>query len=351
MANKKNEEQMTPVSKATKLNANANAPSQNTTGYVPSDRVNQMYDQLGAYNTYRPSNNVSAMRDSYMAHEGTKPSAWTGGQYGTMLQDSMNKINNREKFTYDLNGDALYQQYKDRYMNQGNLAMQDVMGQASALTGGYGSSYVQTAGNQAYRQSLTQLNDVIPELYQLAYARYQGEGQDLMNQYNMYRDAYNTEYGQYRDTVGDWNTEANRLYGMYSDERNFDYGQFGDDRNYHYGMYNDERNFDMNKYAQDLAQRQWQEEMDFKREQADIANSQWEREFALKNGSGSGSSGSGVSRKKSSSKKSSSSSSSSSASGSTSSSSGSKYGGLSVRDMTEAKRMYKVDQKKASKRK
>ena len=48
---------------------------------------------------------------------------------------------NREDFQYDVNADALYQQYKDRYVELGKDAMEDTMGQAAALTGGYGSSY------------------------------------------------------------------------------------------------------------------------------------------------------------------------------------------------------------------
>ena len=87
------------------------------------------------------------------------------------LDDIMNKILNREDFSYDLNGDALYQQYKDKYIKQGKMAMQDTMGQAAAMTGGYGNSYAATAGNQAYQASLENLNDIVPELYQMAHDR------------------------------------------------------------------------------------------------------------------------------------------------------------------------------------
>ena len=85
------------------------------------------------------------------------------------LKDS---IENYGDFSYDVNSDALYQQYADQYMRQGKLAMQDAMGQAAALTGGYGNSYAATVGNQAYQSYLQQLNDKVPELYQLALDRY-----------------------------------------------------------------------------------------------------------------------------------------------------------------------------------
>ena len=60
------------------------------------------------------------------------------------------------------------------------------MGQAAALTGGYGSSYSQAVGQQQYDAYLQKLNGVVPELYQLAYSRYQDEGDELKDQYNMY---------------------------------------------------------------------------------------------------------------------------------------------------------------------
>ena len=71
-----------------------------------------------------------------------------------------------------MNSDALYQQYRDLYTQQGQMAMMDTMGQAAAMTGGYGNSYAQTAGQQMYNQYLGKLNEVVPELYQQAYNRY-----------------------------------------------------------------------------------------------------------------------------------------------------------------------------------
>ena len=64
--------------------------------------------------------------------------------YSGQMQELLDRIMNREDFSYDLNGDALYQRYKDRYTQQGKLAMEDTMGKAAALTGGYGNSYAQT---------------------------------------------------------------------------------------------------------------------------------------------------------------------------------------------------------------
>ena len=98
-------------------------------------------------------------------NEETEVKKTNSGQYQspwqTQLNDTISKILNREKFSYDLNGDALYQQYKDQYVNQGQQAMMDTMGQAQAMTGGYGNSYAQTVGQQTYQGYLQQLNDIL----------------------------------------------------------------------------------------------------------------------------------------------------------------------------------------------
>ena len=112
------------------------------------------------------------------------------------MQEIMDKILNREEFHYDMDADALYQQYKDKYMKQGALAMQDTMGQAASMTGGYGNSYAQTVGQQVYNQHLGQLNAVVPELYALARDQYGAEGNALLNQYSILADRENTQYSR-----------------------------------------------------------------------------------------------------------------------------------------------------------
>ena len=115
----------------------------------------------------------------------------------TELDAIMDSILNRKPFSYNFNEDAFYQMYKDKYTKQGKMAAADVMGQAAAMTGGYGNSYAATVGNQAYLASLENLNDVLPELYQMAYDRYNQEGQDLYNKYGLLNSDYERAYGEY----------------------------------------------------------------------------------------------------------------------------------------------------------
>ena len=127
------------------------------------------------------------------------------GTFENQLSDIYNKIQNREKFKYDVNADPLYQNYKDKYVQQGKLAMRDTMGKAASLTGGYGSTYGQQVGQQTYDAYLQNLSDAIPELYGMAQETYQNEGNELKAQYAMVGDQRDTEYNKYRDALSDWN--------------------------------------------------------------------------------------------------------------------------------------------------
>lgn len=133
---------------------------------------------------------------SQMAQPGGYRSPWQ-----SQLDDTMNRIMNREKFSYDLNGDALWKQYKDQYTTGGKMAMMDTMGQAAQLTGGYGNSYAQGVGQQAYQGYMQGLTDKIPELYQLALDQYDREGSKMLQDYSMLQDREDTDYGRYQDQM------------------------------------------------------------------------------------------------------------------------------------------------------
>ena len=195
------------------------------------------------------------------------------------LDDVINKILNREKFSYDLNGDALYQQYKDKYIQQGKLAMQDTMGQAAAMTGGYGSSYATTAGNQAYQASLEKLNDIIPELQQMAYDRYAQEGQDMLNQYSILSDDRNTQYGLWNDGYNRLATDRDYYSNQYDSERNYDYSKFANDRSFEYGKYSDDRNLAYSTHRDKIEDEQWQKNFDEAVRQAGVQEEQWQKQF------------------------------------------------------------------------
>lgn len=129
------------------------------------------------------------------------------GTFDQQLAELYQKISTRPDFKYDVRADPLYQQYKDQYMQQGKLAMRDTMGKAAGLTGGYGSTYGQAVGQQAYDASLKDLAAAIPELYGVAYDKYKDDGDRLLRLYGLAGDQRDTEYGRFRDEMKDWESD------------------------------------------------------------------------------------------------------------------------------------------------
>lgn len=136
----------------------------------------------------------------------------TGTGYNSPYAGDINRIQdqllNREAFSYDVNSDAMYQNLKDQYVSGGKMAMMDTMGQAAALTGGYGNSYAQGAGQQAYQNYLTGLTDQIPDLYNMALQNYIQQGDQLAQQYGILTDREEQEYNRYMENQNATRSQA-----------------------------------------------------------------------------------------------------------------------------------------------
>lgn len=115
------------------------------------------------------------------------------------VNEALDRILNGEDFSYDINKDSLYANYKDQYERAARLAAEDALGRASAATGGYGSSYSSAASQQSYNQQMQGLSDKIPELYQIAYDRYQDQKQDAYNQYGLLDEADDKAYSRFEN--------------------------------------------------------------------------------------------------------------------------------------------------------
>ena len=221
------------------------------------------------YGEYQKSDVVSQAEALLQQQLAQKPGEYTSA-WQTQLNDTLNKILNREKFSYDLNGDLLYNQYKDQYTTQGKMAMMDTMGQAAAMTGGYGNSYAQMAGQQAYQGYLQQLNDRIPELYQLALDQYNREGDEMYNQASLMASMEEQDYGRYRDQLSDYNAELDRLTEDARYQGEMDYNKWADDRNFTYGQYSDDRAYAYQSERDKIADQQWQAQFDEAKRQFDL---------------------------------------------------------------------------------
>ena len=134
--------------------------------------------------------------------------------YQEKIDTILHQYQNREPFQFNVNEDALYNQYKDQYIKHGNLAMKDTMGQAAALTGGFGNSFAQTAGQQVYQKYMQDLNDIVPELWQQALDRYQKEGSDMLTEYGLMSDLESQEYSRYQDAAALARSQVDNMISM-----------------------------------------------------------------------------------------------------------------------------------------
>lgn len=192
------------------------------------------------------------------------------------LNNVISGIQNYGDFSYDVNSDALYQQYADQYIQQGKMAMQDAMGQAAAMTGGYGNSYASTVGNQAYQGYLQQLNDKVPELAQMAFSRWQAGKDDLYNQYGMLLKEYEREYGLYSDEYNQLLDQLGLARSDYYDGADMHYTEQGNSNNVLSNQFNDK----MSIWDANQSQSNWEKNYNLSERELKMQEEAWALEKA-----------------------------------------------------------------------
>ena len=165
---------------------------------------------------YQPSEDVAAARAYRDSVAAMQPGEYDSG-FEDQLQALYDQIEGREAFSYDPEEDEAYRRYARLYAAQGAAAMEDTMGQAASLTGGYGSSYAQAVGQQAYDRYLGELAALVPELRQAALAEYRQEGQALTDRYNMLNQQEKAAYDRWQDTVAQWQKALSEAQSSYDD--------------------------------------------------------------------------------------------------------------------------------------
>lgn len=124
-----------------------------------------------------------------------------------------------------------YAALKDQYAANGEMGMNDLLGQVSSRTGGLASSYAASVANQEY-------NDWMSKLEQAAQEMYQQDRSDKLNNLGVLNDAYSREYGEYGDKLNQWNTDRNFAYQQAQDaltnqwkQKEWDYNMSQDEYN------------------------------------------------------------------------------------------------------------------------
>ena len=150
-------------------------------------------------------------------------------KYQDQIDELLGEILNRPAFEYDPETDPRYGAYKKEYAREGQRATADTMGQMAAMTGGMPSTAAVTASQQAGDYYAAQMADKIPELYQLAYAMYQDEGDSMRLNMDMLTALEQGDYNKYLHLLDQYNTQRSLPYGVYSDDWDRNYQLDRDD--------------------------------------------------------------------------------------------------------------------------
>ncbi len=164
-------------------------------------RSDDLLDQLGSFGSF-----------SY----GEEPTY--ENTFAQQQKDLLDRILNREDFSWSKETDPQWSSYKKSYLREGDRATANALAQASAASGGRPSSHAVNAATQAGDYYATKLNDVIPTLYQQAYERYLDEYNMKLKDLNTVNQQEQLDYAKYLDRLGQFNTDRGFAYQNYADD-------------------------------------------------------------------------------------------------------------------------------------
>ena len=167
-------------------------------GKIPN-QIDSVLDKINGFGSF----NFDQERPSYE------------NQYAEQQQALLDAIINRPDFSWSKEDDPQWHSYRKSYLREGDRATADALGQAAAASGGRPSTAAVTAATQAGDYYATQLNDIIPTLYQQAYDRYLNEYNMSLQDLNAVNTQEQLDYTKYLDQLGQFNTDRNFAFNQY----------------------------------------------------------------------------------------------------------------------------------------
>lgn len=145
----------------------------------------------------------------------TMPGAYTS-PYAGQIDSLIDQLNNR-KFEYDYTQDPDYQYYQSLYKQQAQRAGEHAQAAASALGGGYGTSWATTAGTSAYNAQMDGMDDVINGLYSRALNEYNDETARMQNNLNNLYSAEQSAQNAYAQQMNNWYGQQSYYQSQYDE--------------------------------------------------------------------------------------------------------------------------------------
>lgn len=212
------------------LQNGSGTPTASATAPAPTQQVAQPVTQPVTQKSYtdkNPTELTGHYKTRMLETDDDAPDPYESAYEGR-IGSILDAIYNRKAFNIkdDTNYQQLYDNYAERYRANADRAMRDTMASANAATGGYGSTYAQAVGQQAYDRTMEGLNDQNMALMQLAYNMYSDDRANDYNKLNAFQGQDQIEYGRYRDGVADWQNDRNYYANQYQNSFSNDYNEY-----------------------------------------------------------------------------------------------------------------------------
>lgn len=169
--------------------------------------------QTNRYADYLPDTSVVRSITRQEQSPGVAQTVQKTTTYQNPYQKELDRMVNdytKSSFSYNQDTDPSAQAYRENYIQNGQLAMQDTTAQAAARTGGLASSYATQVGQQAYNSYMSDLNAQLAGLRQQAYENYLSDQALQQNRINtvasLGQQAENSYYNRINDAMNRWAT-------------------------------------------------------------------------------------------------------------------------------------------------
>lgn len=198
-----------------------------------NEAMNQLRKNYGTYWTGDQGNR------SYAASRGSQIQGALDdiGSYGAFeyrnnneYQKLLDRVINKEDFTYDPLTDPIFSSYKKVYNREGDRAAKNALATAAAATGGRASSWATTAAQQANNYYAGKLADAIPQLRSAALEEYNNRFAQLLQSLNAMDTERSQDFAEYQDRFNqlqqrltDLRAQDDTDYSRYLDMLNAEY--------------------------------------------------------------------------------------------------------------------------------
>ncbi len=182
----------------------AKTQNENWSKYADSDYNKNVQDYINSLR--KPAFDLDSIMAQISDAIGSAP------EYSSRWDDTANKLAQAAlEMNYgDWTESDQYAALADRYGKQGQMSMQDVLGQIASRTGGLASSYAATVADQQYNEYMAMLEEVARQMYA-------GERSDALENAQLAMNYGERDYDRYLDDLAQWGNNRSFAYQVLSD--------------------------------------------------------------------------------------------------------------------------------------